>query len=326
MRSRSLVVALGVASVLSGGGEVAPNARADAASAALASPHVIPAWYATARTAPASAVQLSRALAMVHAAMHDAVNAVEPQYETYASDLSDPRAHPEAAAASAAHHVLSGLFPSLRSSWDAALRESLSTIGDTRGKTLGVALGSAVGQLILDVRADDGWNSVDPFTTTPIPGMWRPTPPAFAQMPEPQFQNATPFTIESRTQFGLSRPPSLTSVEYRSAFDEVRALGHDISGTRTADQTHIAHFWFEPPYDSWSRIAGILQADERYDLHQTARLYALVNMVVADGLVAGWYWKRQHAFWRPITAIREASLDGNPATVEIGRASCRERG
>src|SRR5215510_4744419 len=124
MRSRSFVVALSVATVLSGSREAVPNAGVDAARATLASPHVIPAWYATARTAPASPVQLSRVLAMVHAAMHDAVNAVEPRYETYASDLRDARAHPEAAAASAAHHVLSGLFPSLQSSWDAALRES----------------------------------------------------------------------------------------------------------------------------------------------------------------------------------------------------------
>jgi hypothetical protein len=73
-------------------------------------------------------------------------------------------------------------------------------------------------------------------------------------------------------------------------------------------------YWFEAPYDSWSRIAGILQVDNGYDLHQTARLYSLVNMVVADGLVAGWYWKRQYAFWRPISAIQEADSDGNPST------------
>ena len=134
-------------------------------------------------------------------------------------------------------------------------------------------------------------------------------------MPEPQFQNVTPFTIESRAQFWLAPPPALTARDYQRVFDEVKSIGQDTSATRTADQTHIAHFWFEPPYDSWSRIAGILQSDNGYDLHQTARLYALVNMVVADGLVSGWYWKRQYAFWRPITAIREADLDGNPATV-----------
>src|SRR5262245_29441069 len=198
MPLRTLIVAAGLASSLVIT-PAPPAALVASSSSGSPSPHVIPAWYATARTAPVSPVQLSRVLAMVHAAMHDAVNAVEPRYETYASDLRDVRAHPEAAAATAAYRVLSGLFPSLQPSWDAALRESLSAIGDTRGKAAGVTLGSAVGQLILDVRSDDGWDSVDPFTPTPAPGIWRPTPPAFAQMPEPQFQDVTPFTIESRT-------------------------------------------------------------------------------------------------------------------------------
>ena len=277
---------------------------------------VIPYWYATARTAPATPVQLSRVLAMVHAAMHDAVNEAEPRYETYVADLSDSRAHPGVAAASAAHRVLSGLFPALQATWDTALAESLSTIPGGQAEQFGLKLGAAVGQMVLEVRADDGWNSMDPFDPAPAPGIWRPTPPAFSPMAEPQFQNVTPFTIESRAQFPVPSPPELVTHDYQRVFDEVKSIGQDTSAARTADQTHIAHFWFEPPYDSWSRIAGILQADEGYDLHGTARLYALVNMVVADGLVAGWYWKRQHAFWRPITAIREASLDGNPATVE----------
>ena len=279
-----------------------------------ASADVIPAWHATARTASATPVQLSRVLAMVHAAMHDAVNGAEPRYETYAADLTDARADPEAAAAGAAHRVLSGLFPALQATWDAALANSLMTIHDARAREFGVRLGAAVGQRILDTRVDDGWNDVDPFTPTPAPGVWRSTPTAFAPMPEPQFQDVTPFTIESRTQFLLASPPALASISYQRAFAEVKAVGQDTSAARTADQTHVAHFWFEAPYDSWSRIAGILQADNRYDLHQTARLYSLVNMVVADGLVAGWYWKRQFAFWRPISAIQEADSDGNPGT------------
>ena len=312
MLIRSLAVALGLVAVLGARGDPASGLVASRGNAASA--HVIPAWYATARTAPATPVQLSRVLAMVHAAMHDAVNGAEPRYETYASDLGDARAHPEAAAAGAAHRVLSGLFPALQASWDAGLEESLSTIHDGRSKRLGVTLGAAVGQVILNVRANDGWNGVDPFDPEPNPGIWRPTPPALLPMPEPQFQNVTPFTIESRAQFWLAPPPALTARDYQRVFDEVKSIGQDTSATRTADQTHIAHFWFEPPYDSWSRIAGILQLDNGYDLHQTARLYALVNMVVADGLVSGWYWKRQYAFWRPITAIQEADLDGNPAT------------
>ena len=313
MTIRCLAVALSLGAVVWARG--APASGQVASGGTVTSAHVIPAWYSTARTAPATPVQLSRVLAMVHAAMHDAVNGAEPRYETYASDLIDVRAHPEAAAAGAAHRVLSGLFPALQASWDAALAESLSTIPDGRSEAAGVKLGAAVGEVILNVRADDGWNDVDPFDPEPKPGIWRPTPPAFLPMPEPQFQNVTPFTIESRAQFSLAPPPALTARDYQRVFDEVKSIGQDTSATRTADQTHIAHFWFEPPYDSWSRIAGILQSDKGYDLHQTARLYALVNMVVADGLVAGWYWKRQYAFWRPITAIREADLDGNPATV-----------
>jgi hypothetical protein len=133
-------------------------------------------------------------------------------------------------------------------------------------------------------------------------------------MAEPQFHRLVPFLLEKADQFRLPPPPSLLSPQYRRAFEEVKSLGRDQGATRTADQTHIAHFWFEPPYDTWSRIAGIVRADEGYDLHQTARLYALVNMAVCDGLIAGWHWKRQYAFWRPITAIREADTDGNPGT------------
>jgi hypothetical protein len=132
MLIRSLGVALGLIAVLGARGEPASSLVASRGSAASA--HVIPAWYGTARTAPATPVQLSRVPAMVHAAMHDAVNGAEPRYETYASDLGDARAHPEAAAAGAAHRVLSGLFPALQASWDAALVESLSTIHDGRSK------------------------------------------------------------------------------------------------------------------------------------------------------------------------------------------------
>jgi hypothetical protein len=287
-----------------------------ASSRSSRSAQVIAAWYATARTAPTSPVQLSRVLAMVHAAMHDAVNGIEPRYETYASDLTRPRADAESAAAAAAHRVLVGLFPAQQTRWDSALAESLSDIPDGRRDQAGVAFGAAVGQMILDARADDGWDGVDPFNPEPAPGVWRPTLPAFGPMPEPQFQNVTPFTIAGRSQFPLPAPPVLADAAYQRVFDEVKSVGQDTSATRTADQTHLAHFWFEAPYDSWSRIAGIVAADEGYDLHQAARLYALVNMAVADGLISGWYWKRHYAYWRPITAVREAASDGNANTTE----------
>jgi len=281
----------------------------------LASAQVIPTWYAVARMAPATPVQLSRVLAMVHVAMHDAVNGADPRYETYASDLIDRRAHPEAAAAGAAHRVLTGLFPAQQDTWDAALADSLSMIADGSRKSAAITLGAAVGQIILNVRANDGWNAVDPFNPPPAPGVWRPTPPAFSPMAEPQFHNVRPFTTVSGNQFSLPSPVPLGRAEYQRVFDEVKSVGSETSTTRTADQTRTVHFWFEPPYDSWSRISGILMTDNHFDLHQTARLFALVNMVSCDGLIAGWYWKRHYAFWRPITAIHEAAADDNPLTV-----------
>jgi hypothetical protein len=258
---------------------------------------------------------MSRVLAMVHVAMHDAINSVRPRYETYASDFVDRTANANAAAAAAAHAVLSGLFPAQRERWDAALTGSLSTVPDGRAEQAGVRLGAAIGQLILDVRANDGWNAIDPFNPTPAPGVWRPTPPAFSPMAEPQFRFVRPFTIVSGNQFDVPPPPALGSVEYARLLDEVKSIGSDTSTTRTDDQAHMAHFWFEPPYDSWSRIAGILVADKDYGLHDAARLYALVNMVSCDGLIAGFHWKRHYAFWRPITAIREADTDDNPYTI-----------
>ena len=307
------VAAIGGAGMLFwalGQGSIEGHSAGDARSA-----QVVPAWYDTARTAPATPVQLSRVLAMVHAAMHDAVNGAEPRYETYASDLTDRRAHPEAAAAAAAHRVLTGLFPLQQERWDAALTDSLSTITDGPRRKAGIRLGAAVGRIILEIRANDGWNAVDPFNPPQVPGIWRPTPPAFSPMAEPQFHHLRPFTIVSGNQFPLPPPASLGDVDYQRAFEEVKSIGRDTSTTRTDDQTHAAHFWFEPPYDSWSRISSILTTDNRFDLHQTARLYALVNMVSCDGLIAGWYWKRHYAFWRPITAIHEADTDDNPHTV-----------
>jgi hypothetical protein len=309
IRTAAAVTCAGVLISAAGHGSVDGESQESVTSA-----QVVPAWYAVARTAPASPVQLSRVLAMVHAAMHDAVNGADRRYETYASDLTDRRAHPEAAAAAAAHRVLSGLFSAQQDSWDAALADSLSRIGDGPRKKAGIVLGAAVGQVVLDVRANDGWNGVDPFNPPPAPGIWRPTPPAFSPMAEPQFHNVRPFAIVSGNQFPLAPPPRLSDVEYERVFDEVKSLGSDASPRRSDDQTDAVHFWFEPPYDSWSRIAGILAADNRYNLHRTARLYALVNMVSCDGLIAGWYWKRHDAFWRPITAIHEADTDGNSHT------------
>ncbi len=292
-----------------------------AEAAATAKPHgpksgeVIRAWSEIARSqAFENPIKLSRVLAIMHAAQHDAVNGAEPRYEPYASHLSDRTADAEAAAAAAAHRVLVSFFPVNQAALDAELVNSLTNVPDGAAESAGVALGQAVGQLLLDARADDGFDIPDPFAPTPGPGVWEPTPPAFAPMVEAQFQNVRPFTLRDRSQFLPAPPPALASARYARDFNEVKRLGQDTSPLRTADQTQLAHFWVEGSPVGWSRVGTIVSSRHGYDLHRTARLLALLNMAMADGFVAGWYQKRHFAFWRPVTAIRNAQTDGNPGT------------
>jgi hypothetical protein len=276
---------------------------------------VIRDWNETARSqAFGNPLRLARILAIMHAAQHDAVNAAQPRYETYASTLRNPGAEPEAAAAAAAHQVLAAFFPANHAALDERLAGSLEAVPDGDAEDAGVALGRAAGDIVLEARADDGYGTADPFTPAPGPGVWEPTPPAFAPMLEPQFQDVAPFTLRDRTQFLPDPPPSLTSRRYARDYNEVKLIGQDISPTRTPDQTHIAHFWAEPSPSGWSRVANLVSERDRYDLHRTARLQALLNMAMADSFIVGWYQKRHFAFWRPVTAIRKADTDGNPST------------
>ena len=276
---------------------------------------VIRDWNETARSQPfENPLTLARILAIMHAAQHDGVNGAEPRYETYASTLYDPGADAEAAAAAAAHEVLVAFFPANRAALEDRLDESLAAVPDGDAEDAGVALGRAVGDVVLEARADDGYGIADPFSPAPGPGVWEPTPPAFAPMLEPQFQNVAPFTLRDRTQFLPDRQPSLRSRRYARDYAEVKLVGRDTSPVRTPDQTHVAHFWAEPSAGGWSRVGNLVSARYRYDLHRTARLQALLTMAMSDGFVVGWFQKRHFAFWRPVTAIREGGADGNPKT------------
>ena len=218
-------------------------------------------------------------------------------------------------------------FPANRAALDARLSESLSAVPDVPAEAAGVALGRAVGDVVLEARAGDGFGIADPFIPTPGPGVWKPTPPAFAPMLEPQFQNVTPFMLRNRAQLVPEPPPALTSRRYARDYNEVKRIGQDTSPARTADQTHVAHFWIEPWQSGWSRVGNLVSARYGYDLHRTARLQALLNMAMADGFVVGWFQKRHFAFWRPVTAIREAGNDGNaqPCPTRPGCPCARRR-
>ncbi len=274
------------------------------------------------RPAPLPAI---RDLAIVHAAIYDAVNAIDRSYTPFFADVKASRgASLEAAAAQAAHDTLTALFPAHQGTYDATLAADLQGIPPGRARQ-GVAVGQAVAQQILDWRSTDGSSAQVPYTPGSGPGVWQPTPPAFAPAFAPQWGHVTPFAIPSGSMFRPPPPPALTSAEYTAAFNEVKNLGAAVGSTRTADQSQIAQFWYgtTPPGSAvgsvtpagyWNQIAQDMSQRFGDSLVQDARLFALLNLSQADASIAVWDAKYTYNFWRPVTAIRAADTDGNPDT------------
>lgn len=256
----------------------------------------------------------TRTLAMVHLAMHDAVNAVDRQYQPYAHAPMDTQADAVAAAATAAHRVLAGLFPAQSASLDARLADSLAAVPDGDAETKGIALGEQVAAGILQRRADDGSAAAVGYAPSGGAGRFQFVPPFDGVIFRPEWRLVTPFALTSVSQFRPGPPPALDSAEYRTAFDEVRATGVLAGSTRSADQTAYARFWYEDCDIGWNRITREVVVRRNLSLHDTARLFGLVNIALADAYIAGWDAKFHHDFWRPITAIRAAAGDGNDAT------------
>jgi hypothetical protein len=257
----------------------------------------------------------TRALAMMHAAIFDAVNATNHRYTPYAIDVYAPDVSPEAAAAAAAHSVLLSLVPSQQLNLDAAYAASLAQIPNGPAKDNGIAVGVTVANGIVALRSGDGSNAVVPYTPGTGPGVWQPTPPTFGPAVFVAFATTTPFTMRSSSQFLAEGPPALTSRDYAKDFNEVKSLGAVNSVTRNADQTEAALFWIENSDFTWNVIARLAAAAHQNDLSENARLFALLNMATADGIIAGFNTKYTYNFWRPITAIRSADTDGNLETL-----------
>jgi hypothetical protein len=283
-------------------------------------------------------VQISRTLAMVQGAVHDALNASTRRYAAYYFEgPGDTGASPEAAVATAAHTVLVGVLPSfgtpaqkvaaLAIAEDAYLA-SLSPGGDGVAKSKGVAVGRAAGAAMLALREHDGATKDAPYTPSTGPGRWRPHPnpdppdppittkelaPGYAPALLPGWGHVTPFTLLSASQFWLPGPPALTSEAYARDFNEVKRLGGRENSARTAEQTEIARFWFEG-IPAWSRIARVVAQARGLDAWDSARLLALMHLAMADGYIAGFKVRYAYDFWRPVTAIREGDADGNDAT------------
>jgi hypothetical protein len=275
--------------------------------------HAADALIGTAGQAPSVA---ALHMAMVQGAVYDAVNAIDRRYEPY---LVAPRAKrgysTDAAAATAAHRVLVSLLPGQQAQLDGLYQASLDAIADGRAEGGGVRVGEEAATAMLAARANDGRFGPFRFAVGTEPGEWRPVLPAFVNDPNAWVARVTPFLIEDPAQFRTRGPHSLTSRRYAKEFAEVKELGSLTSATRSADQTDASQFWAENAIAMWSRIARQLAGSHQLGNADAARLFARLNLTGADAAIACWDDKAHWGFWRPITAIREADTDNNPATV-----------
>ena len=259
----------------------------------------------------------TRSFAMMHAAIYDAVNSVDRTHHSYFVQLrgESPHASQEAAAAAAAHEVLIALYPSFQSTLDAELQQSLDQIPDGRRKKEGIEIGELVADEIIALRSADG-SSVQPppFVFGNAPGDFQSTPPNF---PKPQFtewSKVTPFALQQASQFRPGPPPALTSSTYTDAFNEVKSFGIANSTTATTDQALTGRFWNGAIQNYWNEITQTAAIANGLTTAQSARLFALLNLTFADGVIAFYDAKYTYDFWRPVTAIRAADTDGNPDT------------
>jgi hypothetical protein len=275
-----------------------------------------------------------RGAAIVEAAVFDAVNGIEQRYTSlHVAPAAPAGASARAAAVQAAYAALLQLYPTQKPALDARRFASLADLADREDPAAiasGIAWGQTVATAILAWRSTDGTNAVlPPFIGGTNPGEWRPTPPGFLPMRDLAFATATPWILTSASQFRPGPPPALTSDRYTADFNEVKLLGSANSTARTAEQTIAAYFWQSStsPVYLWNTLAQSLLSRGRGNEHESpsharhalvdhARLFALLNIALADAFIAVWDSKLTYDFWRPITAINLASTDGNPATIE----------
>jgi hypothetical protein len=251
----------------------------------------------------------SRSLAILHASIYDAVNGIARTHEPYlVQSAVAASASREAAASAAAHEALVSLFPAAASSFDALHAAILAAIPNGPQKIAGIVWGEFVADQILAARANDGWNASVPPPGGSGPGVWIPTPPAFLPYLLPQWGFVMPFAMSSSSQFRPPGPPSLDSQRYAADYNEVKELGAAVGSTRTEEQTQIALFWAdgagtETPPGHWNSIAQIIAAAHSNTLEENARLFALLNIAMADAAICAWDAKYMFHFWRPVTAI-----------------------
>jgi hypothetical protein len=263
----------------------------------------------------------TRDLAIVQTAIYDAVNAIDHTASAFHVHVhARGRTSPVAAAAAAGLVTASALLPNDTALFQTAYQASLAEVPSGPARTRGIALGTSVGEKTLISRVNDGSNAVVSYTPGTAPGDWRPAPPKFAPAQTPQWRFVTPFALKSGSQFRPPPPPALTSATYTAAFNETKDFGRVDSTVRTPAQTDVARFWEGkagtpgvPGY--WNEIAASAAESRGNTLDQNARLFAELNVAVADAVIGHFDAKYTYNRWRPITAIQLAGETGNPDTV-----------
>ncbi len=257
------------------------------------------------------------ALAIVHIAIHDALNAIEPRYQTYAFGDSAPGASTAAAVAAATRDVLVRLVPQATTSVNSEYEAALSLVPAGSAKEAGIATGQAAAAAILGRRSSDDLFAAitKPYTPgAPEPGAYQLTPPLpFVVLAG--WNELPPFALKNADRFHPPAPPSAESLKYATEYDEVKSVGSSSSTTRTAEQTNIAQFWYNVAVKEWNVAAQQALAAASADGWQMARTLAVLNVSLADAVIATFETKFRENYWRPITAIRAGDNDGNSSTI-----------
>ncbi|MFN2444119.1 MAG: vanadium-dependent haloperoxidase [Vicinamibacterales bacterium] len=267
-----------------------------------------------------STVFVHRPMAIVSVAVFDTANSFDRMYRPYATRVDPaPGASRDAAVAQAAHDALVALLPSLRGTFDAALAASMTGIAEDAARE-GSRVGAAVAKATLERRANDGWNRTPPPLVLPsLPGYWKPTPPANQAATFTHYPGVDGFIVADGRRFLMEGPPPLASARYATDFNETKSVGAVDSTTRTAEQTQMARLWHgvgttTTSPNLWNIVLADVARARGWSGLDAARGFALLNMTQHDALMTSFTGKFLYGLWRPVTAIREADRDGNPAT------------
>ena len=253
-------------------------------------------------------------IAVVQLAMYDAVQAIEGDYQPYCGPILGASGSPAAAAAKAAHDVLVNRFPSQAAALGVTYQNYLIANG-LSPMDAGIPVGAVAAACMIGKRSGDGSfpAGFPPFLGGEEIGVWRPTSPN-TSMAAPWLGFVAPFTMKRQSQFRPSPPPGLRSPEYTRDYSEVKSVGSLNSTARTPDQTDMAHFWNLNYQLVLNRLIRDLSITHVNDISSNSRLFALTSSAMADSIITAWDSKSAYVFWRPITAIRNGELDGNPKT------------